>query len=151
PIRAGHGRPPAGGRARARRDGDHRRCRCNPVRPPPADRLRVRRVQPRPRRVRGGDPELPRGATDRLRRPLRRLELLLDGGRARLRAARRRAGADLYLTMDDAADAPEISIVIPVYNEEAILHAAVVDLRERLHPFRWSYEVVLAENGSRDA
>ncbi|EYF04016.1 glycosyltransferase family 2 protein [Chondromyces apiculatus] len=47
--------------------------------------------------------------------------------------------------------APEISIVIPVYNEEAILHAAVVDLRERLLPLGWSYEVVLAENGSRDA
>jgi glycosyltransferase involved in cell wall biosynthesis len=47
--------------------------------------------------------------------------------------------------------APRISIVIPVYNEEAILHAAVVDLRERLAPLGWSYEVILAENGSRDA
>ncbi len=47
-------------------------------------------------------------------------------------------------------DAPRISIVIPVYNEEAILHAAVVDLRERLKPMGWSYEVILAENGSRD-
>lgn len=45
---------------------------------------------------------------------------------------------------------PSISIVIPVYNEEAILHAAVVDLHERLLPFGWSYEIVLAENGSRD-
>jgi glycosyltransferase involved in cell wall biosynthesis len=45
---------------------------------------------------------------------------------------------------------PEISIVIPVYNEEGILHSAVVDLRERLAPFGWSYEIVLAENGSRD-
>src|SRR5438093_8291133 len=45
---------------------------------------------------------------------------------------------------------PRISIVIPVYNEEAILHAAVVDLRERLAPFGWSYEIILAENGSRD-
>jgi glycosyltransferase involved in cell wall biosynthesis len=45
---------------------------------------------------------------------------------------------------------PRISIVIPVYNEEAILHAAVVDLRERLAPLGWSYEIVLAENGSRD-
>ncbi len=47
-------------------------------------------------------------------------------------------------------DAPKVSIVIPVYNEEAILHAAVVDLRERLAPLDWSYEIVLAENGSRD-
>lgn len=45
---------------------------------------------------------------------------------------------------------PKISIVIPIYNEEAILHAAVVDLRERLAPFGWSYEIILAENGSRD-
>jgi len=46
--------------------------------------------------------------------------------------------------------APRISIVIPVYNEEGILHSAVVDLRERLRPLAWSYEVILAENGSRD-
>jgi glycosyltransferase involved in cell wall biosynthesis len=45
---------------------------------------------------------------------------------------------------------PKISIVIPVYNEQAILHAAVVDLRERLAPVGWSYEIILAENGSRD-
>lgn len=45
---------------------------------------------------------------------------------------------------------PKISIVIPVYNEEAILHAAIVDLRERLRPFDWKYEIVIAENGSRD-
>jgi glycosyltransferase involved in cell wall biosynthesis len=46
--------------------------------------------------------------------------------------------------------APKLSIVIPVYNEEAILHAAVVDLCERLHDLPWSFEIILAENGSRD-
>jgi glycosyltransferase involved in cell wall biosynthesis len=45
---------------------------------------------------------------------------------------------------------PRISIVIPIYNEQGILHAAIVDLRERLKPFGWSYEVILAENGSKD-
>jgi glycosyltransferase involved in cell wall biosynthesis len=45
---------------------------------------------------------------------------------------------------------PEVSFVIPVYNEEPILHAAVVDLCERLAPHGISYEIVLAENGSRD-
>ena len=45
---------------------------------------------------------------------------------------------------------PNVSIVIPVYNEEPILHAAVVDLRERLVSCGYSYEIVLAENGSRD-
>lgn len=45
---------------------------------------------------------------------------------------------------------PFISIVIPVYNEEAILRAAVVDLVDRLSTSPWSYELVLAENGSTD-
>jgi glycosyltransferase involved in cell wall biosynthesis len=45
---------------------------------------------------------------------------------------------------------PRISIVIPIYNEQGILHAAIVDLRERLKPFGWNYEVILAENGSKD-
>jgi glycosyltransferase involved in cell wall biosynthesis len=48
------------------------------------------------------------------------------------------------------AQAPQISIVIPIYNEEGILHSAVVDLRERLSPLGWNYEIILAENGSRD-
>jgi len=47
--------------------------------------------------------------------------------------------------------AVELSIVIPVFDEEAILHAAVVDLRERLAPLGWRWELLLAENGSTDA
>ncbi len=46
--------------------------------------------------------------------------------------------------MSDPEISPEITIVIPVYNEEGILHSAVVDLRERLSPFGWSYEILLA-------
>jgi glycosyltransferase involved in cell wall biosynthesis len=45
---------------------------------------------------------------------------------------------------------PQVSIVIPIYNEQAILHAAIVDLRERLKPLAWHYEIILAENGSKD-
>ncbi len=45
---------------------------------------------------------------------------------------------------------PLISIVIPVYNEEAILRAAVVDLIDRLSTLPWSYELIIAENGSTD-
>jgi glycosyltransferase involved in cell wall biosynthesis len=45
---------------------------------------------------------------------------------------------------------PRISIVIPIYNEQGILHAAIVDVRERLKPFGWDYEIILAENGSKD-
>jgi glycosyltransferase involved in cell wall biosynthesis len=48
------------------------------------------------------------------------------------------------------AETPRISIVIPIYNEEGILHSAVVDLRERFAPLGYSYEIILAENGSRD-
>jgi len=45
---------------------------------------------------------------------------------------------------------PRLSVVIPIYNEEAILQAAVVDLREQLLEFGWPFEIILSENGSRD-
>ena len=45
---------------------------------------------------------------------------------------------------------PEISIVIPIYNEEAILFAAVAELHERLRDLGVPYEILLCENGSRD-
>jgi glycosyltransferase involved in cell wall biosynthesis len=45
---------------------------------------------------------------------------------------------------------PDLTIVIPVYNEEAILQASILDLRERLRPFPERYEILLAENGSTD-
>jgi glycosyltransferase involved in cell wall biosynthesis len=47
-------------------------------------------------------------------------------------------------------ESPLLSIVIPVYNEEGILHASVIDLISRLDELRWSYEILLAENGSVD-
>jgi len=53
-------------------------------------------------------------------------------------------------SFDTTGTGPFISIVIPVYNEEAILRAAVVDLVDRLSAFPWSYELMLAENGSTD-
>lgn len=46
---------------------------------------------------------------------------------------------------------PESSIIIPVYNEEALLQSAVVDLLDRLREAPWSFEIILAENGSTDA
>ncbi len=45
---------------------------------------------------------------------------------------------------------PRVSIVIPIYNEEAILNAAILDLREKLDGLGWPYEILLAENGSTD-
>lgn len=47
--------------------------------------------------------------------------------------------------------APEVSIVIPVYNEEGIITSSVEDLVRKLAEMNWSYELILAENGSRDA
>ncbi len=53
--------------------------------------------------------------------------------------------------------APDVSIVIPVYNEQAILREAVTELREGLLSVRGDlghppleFEIILAENGSRD-
>lgn len=51
---------------------------------------------------------------------------------------------------DKSRVTPRVSIIIPVYNEEEILQTAVVDLIDRLEQFDWPYELVLAENGSRD-
>lgn len=46
---------------------------------------------------------------------------------------------------------PHISIVIPVYNEEAIIEQAAAELVAGLDARGWDYEVIFAENGSRDA
>ena len=48
-------------------------------------------------------------------------------------------------------DGPELSVVIPCYNEEAILRASVEELREGLMALDRSFEIVISENGSRDA
>jgi len=49
------------------------------------------------------------------------------------------------------SDTPKVTIVIPIYNEEAILRSAVIDLVDRLEPMGFDYKLVLAENGSTDA
>ena len=43
-----------------------------------------------------------------------------------------------------------ISIVIPVYNEARIVQDAAAELCRKLDDLRWEYELILAENGSRD-
>jgi glycosyltransferase involved in cell wall biosynthesis len=45
---------------------------------------------------------------------------------------------------------PEISIVIPVYNEEGIVQTACRELSAALDVRGWDYEILLSENGSRD-
>ncbi len=49
-----------------------------------------------------------------------------------------------------AGPAPHISVVIPVYNEQAILHDAISGLRQKFSEKGWSYEIIIAENGSKD-
>lgn len=59
-------------------------------------------------------------------------------------------------TAAQPGSAPTLSIVIPIYNEEGILHSAVVDLVDRMasgaaeEPLLASYEILLSENGSSD-
>ncbi len=47
--------------------------------------------------------------------------------------------------------APEVSIVIPVYNEASIVQSAVDELTGALDALRLDYELILAENGSKDS
>jgi len=45
---------------------------------------------------------------------------------------------------------PDVSILIPIYNEEEILEESVRDIIQGADPLGISYELVLCENGSRD-
>lgn len=45
---------------------------------------------------------------------------------------------------------PALSIVIPVYNEESIVEQAAAELTRGLDERGWDYEIIFAENGSRD-
>jgi glycosyltransferase involved in cell wall biosynthesis len=49
------------------------------------------------------------------------------------------------------ATVPKVSVVIPVFNEAKILGSAAAELRQSLDQSGWDYEVLFAENGSRDA
>lgn len=53
--------------------------------------------------------------------------------------------------MTEIAPAPEISIVIPVYNEASLVRSAAEELAGVLDLEGFDYELILAENGSRDA
>ncbi len=45
---------------------------------------------------------------------------------------------------------PQITVVIPVYNEEAIVASAAAELIAGLSARPWTFEILFAENGSRD-
>ena len=46
---------------------------------------------------------------------------------------------------------PLLSIVIPVYNEAAIVERSTRELAEQLDRKGWDYEILLSENGSKDS
>jgi glycosyltransferase involved in cell wall biosynthesis len=46
---------------------------------------------------------------------------------------------------------PHLSVVIPVYNEAAIVERSTRELVEQLDRKGWDYELLLSENGSKDA
>jgi glycosyltransferase involved in cell wall biosynthesis len=58
--------------------------------------------------------------------------------------------ADTHDPPGVATEAPKVSVVIPIYNEESILEASVTELVEHLRQTGWTWEILLAENGSRD-
>lgn len=45
---------------------------------------------------------------------------------------------------------PELSVVIPVFDEEGIVREACEELMARLDERGWDYELLLSENGSKD-
>ena len=45
---------------------------------------------------------------------------------------------------------PLVSVVIPVYNEEGLLHDAILSLDARLKELDYTYEIIITENGSTD-
>ena len=47
-------------------------------------------------------------------------------------------------------EGPDFTVVIPVFNEAAIIEGSVRELDARLKKIGRSYEIILAENGSRD-
>lgn len=54
------------------------------------------------------------------------------------------------LTARHGTDDPEVSVVIPVYDEARILGESLEQLVGSLRAEGWSFEVIVAENGSRD-
>jgi glycosyltransferase involved in cell wall biosynthesis len=58
--------------------------------------------------------------------------------------------APLYDAKNPDLPPPDVSIVIPVYNEEGLLSASVVELVDRMSMFDFTWELILSENGSVD-
>ena len=55
-----------------------------------------------------------------------------------------------FIQAEEYKDSPLVSVVIPVYNEKAILYGSVVELVARMSEFDFNYEILVCENGSSD-
>ena len=60
------------------------------------------------------------------------------------------SSSSLYDANNPGDQLPDISIVIPVYNEEAIIETSIDELVLDMERFAFTYEIVLTENGSTD-
>jgi len=49
------------------------------------------------------------------------------------------------------SESPQLSIIIPVFNESTILEESVQQLLNNLEARSWSFEIILAQNGSTDS
>jgi len=48
------------------------------------------------------------------------------------------------------SDGPLLSFVFPCLNEEETLQNCIKEVRDALKPYDWSYEIIVADNGSED-
>jgi glycosyltransferase involved in cell wall biosynthesis len=55
-----------------------------------------------------------------------------------------------FIQAEEYKDAPLVSVIIPVYNEKAILYGSIVELVARMSEFDFNYEILICENGSSD-
>lgn len=55
-----------------------------------------------------------------------------------------------YDAKTPGAPPPDVTIVIPVYNEAGLISSSVVDLIDRMRDLDVSYELIITENGSVD-
>lgn len=54
------------------------------------------------------------------------------------------------MSPNQSAESPDLSVVIPCYNEEAIIWGAVEELHAGLVEMGRSFEIIISENGSKD-
>src|SRR5690606_10773000 len=111
-------------------------------------RVRLRRLRCRARRRDLHDPRTLRRARRVEHGAIRGLDLQFDGRDDPARHGSGSVGTSVKAT--HGAERPEVSVVIPVYNEARILEESLTELVEGLRAEGGSFEIVLAENGSRD-